>query len=651
MSQSFVLDVKKTTWAGALIALGIVFGDIGTSPLYVMQAIIGGVTIVDDETIYGAISCIIWTLTLETTVKYVIVALRNNNNGEGGVFALYTLVRNMKKWLYILAIIGSAALLADGIITPSITITSAVEGLQAINSGIAVVPIVFLILTALFLVQQFGTSRIGKMFGPVMLLWFAMLTIFGIIGIFMHPSIFKAFNPYYAFEIIKNYPGALALMGAVFLATTGAEALYSDLGHCGAGNIRRAWIFVKISLIINYLGQGAYVLTHRVGTTFPATENPFFALMPHWFVFIGVLLATLAAIIASQALITGAFTLVSEAIHLKFFPRLKLNYPSSIKGQVYIPIVNLFLWIGCVFIVFYFGSSSRMQAAYGLAITFSMLVTSILLTVLFVKQHKKLWIIISFALLFFSIESMFLLANIRKIGSGGWVTLVLTALFGIIMYSYHNGNKIKSRFLKFVKLDDYKKILLALRNDNTIPLESANLVYITQNNNLALTEYKTIYSITERYPKRAQIYWFLSVNILDTPNTFEYTVAVIEPRAIYRVNINLGFKIENHIYDYFNKIVSDMEAAGEIDQSSPYPSMVQNGVKGNFRFVITYRLFHNLSQFTFTERMIINIYELVRKLGVSEMNSYELSGSDVIVENLPIMTSSATDYSDLKRTE
>lgn len=643
------IDIKKASWIGSLIAMGIVFGDIGTSPLYVMQAIIGNLKVVDDFFIYGAVSCIIWTLTLQTTVKYVIIALRNNNHGEGGVFALYALVRNYKKWAYILAIIGSGALLADGIITPSITITSSIEGLQRITPDITVTPIVLLILVALFVVQQFGTSRIGGIFGPLMLLWFGMLSFFGIKGILMEPGIFKAFNPYYAFEIIKNYPGILVLMGAVFLATTGAEALYSDLGHCGAGNIRRAWIFVKTALILNYLGQGAYVLTHRTGTTFPATENPFFSLMPSWFVLIGVIIATIAAVIASQAMITGAFTLVAEAIQLKFFPKLKMIYPSSNKGQVYIPAVNLFLWIGCSFVVLYFGTANKMQAAYGLAITFSMLITTTMLTILFLKQKRKMVWILLFALVFFTVEGTFLTANLGKIPAGGWVTLLLTLVFGAIMFCYFNGSKIKARFIHLVKLKDNKDLILDIRNDKSIELCAANLVYITQNNNSELIEQRCLYSIAERYPKRADTYWFLSVNVLDTPNTFEYEVFTIEPQAIIKVNINIGFKVGNHISDYFAKIIDDLAASGEITLTSPYESVAKHDIKANFKYVITDKLFHNYSKFSFTERLTLIGFQFVQKLGITDNASYELSGSDYIIEYVPITTTSPEQYSDLKR--
>ncbi|MGB8492709.1 MAG: KUP/HAK/KT family potassium transporter, partial [Bacteroidales bacterium] len=372
------IDIKKLSVAGMIVTMGIVFGDLGTSPLYTMRAILtGGSGHFSESLIYGSLSCIFWTLTLSTTIKYVIITLRADNNGEGGIFALFALIRQKSTWAAVLTMIGAGALLADGVITPSITVTSAIEGLRLVNPGIPVVPIVLIILAALFFIQQFGTNFIGSSFGPIMVVWFTLLGTLGMSQIVLHPFILQAVNPVNAFRFLTEFPGGFVLLGAVFLCTTGAEALYADLGHCGRANIRVSWAYVKLCLLLNYFGQGAWlIMNYKPGEDI----NPFFKIMPEWLLLPGIFIATAAAIIASQAIISGSFTLISEAISLNFWPRIRVLFPTWVRGQVYLPFVNWILWIACTIVVVSFKASGNMNAAYGLAITITEIMTTLLLT-------------------------------------------------------------------------------------------------------------------------------------------------------------------------------------------------------------------------------------------------------------------------------
>ena len=508
--------------AGVVMTLGIVFGDLGTSPLYVMKAILSGRPSIDEDFVLGALSCVIWTLTIQTTLKYVVLTLRADNRGEGGIFSLFALIRRHASWVFIFAIIGGSALLADGIITPSITVVSAVEGLRLLNPNIPVIPIVLIIISLLFFVQHFGTNFIGKSFGPMMVVWFSMLAILGLHQIVDYPSVFKAFNPYYAVKLLTQYPGGFLLLGAVFLATTGAEALYSDLGHCGLKNIRVSWIFVKAALILNYLGQGAWALNHPDIST--SGINPFFAIIPQLFLIPGILIATAAAIIASQALISGSFTLISEAISLNFWPRVTIKYPTNIKGQMYLPSINLILYIACVFVILFFRESSKMEGAYGLSISVTMLMTTILLiNYLILKRMPKILIGI-FALFYFIVEGSFLVANLAKFIHGGWVTLMVATILSFIMFIWYKGRKLKNRFLAFVPIDRYLDVLHDLSKDKSIQKNATNLVYVTRANTYKEIELKIINSILNKRPKRADTYWFLHVNVTDEPDTMEYTI-------------------------------------------------------------------------------------------------------------------------------
>ena len=492
--------------SGLIVTLGIVYGDIGTSPLYVFKAIVNGGIRVDNDFILGALSCIIWTLTLQTTVKYIIITLKADNKGEGGIFSLFALLRRKVRWAYVFAIIGGSTLLADGVITPAITVVSSIEGLQLVNPNIQVLPIVLVIISALFIIQQFGTDFIGKSFGPVMLIWFLMLGTLGTIQVFHNPFVFKSINPYYAYEFLSQYPGAFILLGAVFLCTTGAEALYSDLGHCGIKNIRISWMFVKTCLLLNYLGQGAWVLnnTHLIVHDL----NPFFAIMPRWFLMTGIIISASAAVIASQALITGSYTLISEAIQLNIWPKVKINYPTNIKGQMYIGSTNWVMYLCCVFVILFFERSSNMEAAYGLSITITMLMTTFLMTFYLLYRKKGLLRIAIFLLTYLTIEGAFLIANLHKFRNGGWFALMLAGILFVIMFVWYNGRRIKNRFIKYVKTKDYESILIDLHKDTTIAKFATNIVYFSRGKHVNDVETNILYSIINKHPKRADLYWF-----------------------------------------------------------------------------------------------------------------------------------------------
>ncbi len=450
------LDIKKLSYAGVLVTLGIVFGDLGTSPLYVMKAIIRGGSEFNELLIYGSLSCIFWTLTLQTTTKYLIIALSADNNGEGGILALFALIRKNSSWAAVLTMIGGSALLADGILSPAITVTSSIEGLKLYNPEIPVVIIVLFIFAVLFFIQQFGTNFIGSSFGPIMVIWFLMLGILGFSKLAQYPDILRAINPVYAFRFLDHYPGGFILLGAVFLCTTGAEALYADLGHCGRANIQVSWIFVKISLLVNYFGQGAWLMTNG----FPGTGiNPFYGIMPKWFLLPGIMIATAASIIASQAIISGSFTIVKEAVSLNFWPKIRVLHPTYVRGQVYIPFVNWYLWIACSIVVIFFRESANMGAAYGLAIIFTEMMTTFLLTYYLYQKGLNHRLVMIFLLVYLTIEGSFLVANLHKFNDGGWFTILITSIFFTIMYGWYFGRKLKNRYVTFTYLINIMKYL------------------------------------------------------------------------------------------------------------------------------------------------------------------------------------------------
>ncbi len=650
-------NLNKASVTGILIALGIIYGDIGTSPLYVMNAICNGKEI-SEFLITGALSCIIWTLTLQTTVKYVMLTLKADNKGEGGIFSLFALVRRHGKWTVFPAMVGGAALLADGMITPPISVTSAIEGLRNIPhlSGIGnmtIVYIVIAILTILFFFQQFGTTSIGNAFGPIMLLWFTMLAVLGLhqLSVANDWRIFRALNPYYAIRVLTVYPKGFWILGAVFLCTTGAEALYSDLGHCGRGNIRASWTFVKTCLILNYLGQGAFLLTRNKEVWNSAVKNPFYELMPHWFILPGIIIATIAAIIASQALISGSFTLISEAMKLNLWPKMKINYPTVERGQSFIPGINLLLFVGCTAITLYFQRSSSMEAAYGLSITICMIMTSCLFSYyLFVKRVPIIWIA-TYLIVYLTIEFSFLWANlIEKFVEGGVVTLVVAGGLFMVMAVWFKSRKIKNRYVEFVRLDNYIPIIQELSNDSTINKYATHLVYLTSANNPKEIEHKILYSILYRKPKRADIYWFVHVDVVDDPYTTEYSVQTIVPNEIIRVEFRLGFRMDHRIQYMFRKVVEDMVQNKEVNVVSRYESLSRNNVVGDFRFIVMEKFLSRDNTLPLWERFVMRGYFLLKKFSLSEERGFGLDPSDVTLEKYPIIVSAIPDYN-LKRVQ
>jgi len=648
-------NLNKATLAGIVIALGIIYGDIGTSPLYVFNEICNGKR-VSELLIIGGLSCIIWTLTLQTTVKYVILTLKADNKGEGGIFSLFALVRRHGKWTVFPAMVGGAALLADGMITPPISVASAIEGLRNIPafSDIPLLTTIYItlgIITALFFFQQFGTANLGKLFGPIMFVWFSMLAALGLYHIHDDWSIFKALNPYYAIKLLTQYPKGFWILGAVFLCTTGAEALYSDLGHCGRGNIRVSWIFVKSCLILNYIGQGAWLLGNHMNQYWDASKgNPFYSLMPQWFTLIGIIIATVAAIIASQALISGSFTLISEAIKLNLWPKMKINYPSVERGQLFIPGINLLLFLGCTGIVLIFRESSNMGAAYGLAITVTMIMTSCLFAYyMFIRRVPIVWIV-TYLAVFLTIEISFLFANLEKFPHGGYVTLIMGGVLFMIMFTWFKARKIKNRYVEFVRLEDYVSIIQELSNDSSIPKYATHLVYLTSANNPKEIEHKVIYSILYRKPKRADIYWFVHVDVLDDPYTMEYSVHTIIPNEVIRVEFRLGFRVEHRIQMMFRKVVEEMVHNKEVNIVSRYESLSKNNVMGDFRFIVMEKFLSRDNALPLWQRLMMRGYFLLKKFSLSEERGFGLDPSDVTLEKYPIIVSTIPD-TNLKRIE
>ena len=629
----------KLSLMGVIVTLGIVFGDIGTSPLYVMKAIVRAGNPVNAEYIIGAVSCIIWTLTLQTTVKYVLIALRADNKGEGGILALYALIRrHSRKWFYFLAIIGASTLIADGVITPSITVLSAIEGLKVYEPETPVVPIALCIVTVLFFIQQFGTNMIGKLFGPLMLLWFSMLGVLGAMHIGNYIPILQAFNPLHAIRLLTSNPEWFLILGAVFLCTTGAEALYSDLGHCGINNIRTSWAFVKIMLILNYLGQGAWIIAHVDNLT--SGLNPFYAIMPHGMLFFGIVMATIAAIIASQALISGSFTIFSEAMNLKFWPRQKIKYPTDVKGQLYIPFVNMSLFILCVIVILFFQSSERMEAAYGLSITITMLMTTFLLSAYLTIRRVNRWLTLLFLIVFVGLESIFFVANMAKFMNGGWVTMLLASVMIAIMYVWYNATTIRNSQIQIRDVRESFSIISDIKNDESIPKYATNIVYLTKLGGKYDIEQKILYSIINKHPMRADHYFLLHIDYQDSPSTLEYDVTTLVPDTLYRINLRLGFRIHPLVNRYFRQIIEDMVAKDGFSLASSYPSLAKHNVMGNFVFVLINRIYSTFASFSFKERLIMDAYEWIDHLKLSMTRSLGLNTSNVLIENVPLTVKS-----------
>lgn len=649
--------VKHITFAGMIVTLGIIFGDIGTSPLYVFQTLLVEGGKVNTSLVLGSISCIFWTLTLQTTFKYIVITLQADNKGEGGIFSLYALVRRYGKWLAIPAIIGAGTLLADGIITPPISVTSAIEGLNLVpyfsdviipgNNLILLIVIAIIIL--LFFFQQFGTKVVGSAFGPIMLIWFLMLGILGGIQVIHSPGIFKALNPYYGARLLMDHPQGFWLLGAVFLCTTGAEALYSDLGHCGRKNIQVSWIFVKTTLILNYLGQGAWVLSQAPTKNFTGV-NPFFEIVPHQFLIPSIALATMATIIASQALISGSFTLISEAVSMNFWPRITIKYPSNIRGQIYIPSINWILCIGCILVSLYFRTSSAMTAAYGFSITIAMLSTTILMYYFmrYVK-HWPVWLVTIVLCVFLTVEFSFFVANAVKILKrlffvGFEVGLIFT------MYIWFRARKINNRFLNFIDIKEKLPLLKALSADTTVNKYATHLIYLTKANNSKQIEEKIIYSIMSRRPKRADTYWFVHIETTAEPYTMEYSVDQIEPGKVIRIEYRLGFRIQPRVNVLFRNVVEDMVKRREIDITSNYPSLHEYKIPADFRFVIMEKFLSYNNLFSVSEGFILNSYFAIKKLAQSEAKAFGLDTSETRIEKIPLVVKPVTNLH-LKRVD
>lgn len=632
----------KASAAGLLVALGIIYGDIGTSPLYVMSSIVGKRAITR-ELVFGGISCVFWTLTLQTTFKYIILTLQADNRGEGGIFSLFALVRRYRRWLYVPAIIGAGTLLADGIITPPISVSSAIEGLSGVRGleGIIVpgntitVTIIISILSLLFFFQQFGTNLIGRSFGPIMLIWFLMLAVLGIRYISIYPQVLQAVNPVYAYDLLVKYPHGFWLLGSVFLCTTGAEALYSDLGHCGRKNIRYSWILVKIALLLNYFGQGAWLMRKEDG--FLNGENPFYQLMPQWFLLAGIIVATAATIIASQALISGSFTLISEAMRLNFWSKVKVKFPTVIRGQIYIPSINFILWIGCIAVMLYFRESSKMEAAYGFSITIAMLMTTILM--FYYMKFIRKWNIAVIAVIlgvFLSVEISFFIANMAKIKER-WMFLFFE--FGIIavMYIWYRARKIKNRYTEFVRLEHYLPMLKELSVDESVPKYATHLVYLTSADNPKEVEHKIIYSILSGKPKRAEVYWFVHVHTVDDPYRSEYTVKEIIPNEVIRIELKLGFRVQPRVNLMFRKIVEELTCTGKVKIESKYETMQHLNAVGDIEFIVMEKFLSEDNELPLFEKLVMQFYFWIKHRSLSEEKGFGLDQSNVKLEKFPLI--------------
>ena len=634
-SESSVACHHRVGFLGLLITLGIVFGDIGTSPLYVMKAILHTGEAINESTILGALSCIIWTLTLQTTIKYVCVALRADNNGEGGILALYALLRKMKrKWIYLLAIIGASTLLADGIITPAITVTTAIEGLESISPHLPVIPITLGIITIIFFVQRFGTESIGKSFGVFMLIWFLLLGVTGAFSITSYPLILMAFNPYYAAMLLAKSPEWFLILGAVFLCTTGAEALYSDLGHCGRKNITISWLFVKAMLILNYLGQGAWVLNH-IQTA--SSVNPFFSIMPQNMLIFAIIMATGAAIVASQALISGTFSILSEAMNLHFWPRMRIKHPTHVKGQLYIPVINRAMYIGVVLIILLFRDSSHMEAAYGLAITITMLMTTLLLGFYLRTKGVARIFILLFMGAYCVIEGIFLAANLSKFLAGGWCTMLIGGILFLMMYVWVRAIKIRHHYISTKPLNEYYQIISDIKADESIPKYASNLVYVNHAEKEGAVDDKLLYSIINKQPKRADHYWLINLEFADTPDTLEYSCETLVPDTLYSVTMRIGFRIEPRVSLYLRQVVEDLVTSRKVDLRSTYPSLRKNGIPGDFRFIIIHRVYYPESSDNRQQNLLMTIYALIGKIGIDEPKALGLDTSMVVVERVPLI--------------
>ena len=625
-------NTKKISMAGLLVAMGVVYGDIGTSPLYVMKSIVednGGLTGINPDFVIGSVSLIFWTLTLLTTIKYVVIALNADNHGEGGIFSLYTLVRKGGKYLIIPAMIGGAALLADGVLTPAVTVTTAIEGLRGIpqffdrfgNNQNVIVIITLVIIFVLFMVQRFGTDIVGKAFGPIMFAWFTFLGVMGLLNFSQDWTVIRALNPYYAIQLLFSADNKLGLfiLGNIFLATTGAEALYSDLGHVGKRNIRLSWPYVKICLVINYFGQAAWLLNIYQNPEAQQIKNlnPFFQMMPQSWIVIGVAFATVAAVIASQALITGSFTLVSEAIKLKLLPRLKIMYPGNSIGQMYIPAVNLILWIACSLVVVTFRTSHHMEAAYGLSITVTMLMTTALLYFYLIQNGHSRWFAYLVTFFFGAIEVVFFISSVVKFFRGGFVAVLIGLIILVVMFIWEQGNIIRESSTEDVSLRDYIPQLKELRDDTSLPIYQTNVVFLVPDMAEDKVGRQFIYSILDKRPKRARVYWFVHVEVTDEPYTKEYQVDMMGTDFIVQVNLFLGFRVQQEINVYVRQVIHDLMKQGRLPKQPQRYSLTPGREVGDFQFVLIDEVVSNVTTLGKWQRQIMQAKLAIKKIATS----------------------------------
>lgn len=632
------LDIKKVSSAGILIALGIVFGDLGTSPLYTYKAIIGDQTITE-ALILGSVSAIFWTLTFQTTFKYVFITMRADNNGEGGIFSLYALIRKHAKWLIWPAIIGGSFMIADTLITPPISVTSAIEGLKEVYPHIPIIPITLTILVILFLFQRTGTGSIGKFFGPAMVVWFGMISVLGLGYVLKDPSVFKALNPLYAFRMVLHYPGGFWVLGGVFLCTTGAEALYADMGHVGKKNIQVAWIMIKVALLLCYFGEAALLESH-IGQTLKDID-PFYGLVPGWFLLPSVAISTLATIIASQALISGTYTLFNEAVRLNIWPKLRTAFPSETRGQVYIPSINYLMMAGCIFMVLYFRESTNMEAAFGLSVTLTMLMTTVLLSYyLYTKRYPRIFTA-AVLLMYLWIEITFLIANMKKFEHGGWLTMLIGLFLITIMYVWQMGRKLKSKLKKYVPLAQYIPQIQKLKNDTSIPEFSTHVAYLTLAENPNKVEQKIIESIFCRQPKRAEVYWLVHIDVDDSPYTMSYSTQVIAPNDLIYVKFKLGFRIVPRVNLLFKMVVNTMVANNEIEFKNDYCSVAEPDGCGDFRFVVMSSFLSFENELPFWTNLMMRIYFILDKISLPDPEAFGLDYNHVILERIPLIVPQA----------
>ncbi|WP_283112809.1 KUP/HAK/KT family potassium transporter [Lactobacillus gallinarum] len=645
---------KRMSAAGLLIAIGIVYGDIGTSPLYVMKSIVegnGGIGNVNRDFIIGSISLVLWTVTLLTTLQTVLIALKATNHGEGGIFALYTLVRKRAKWLVLPALIGGAAILADGTLTPAVTVTTAIEGLKGLQFGgdvpvstqEMVIMITVIILLVLFSIQKMGTSIIGKAFGPIMFIWFTFLGVMGVINMAGDWSIIQAINPVYAIKLLFSpyNKAGIFILGSIFLATTGAEALYSDVGHVGKKNIIGSWPFVFVCLSLNYFGQGVWILNNP--TFRPADGgvlNPFYEMIPINIRLFAIILATVAAVIASQALITGSFTLVAEASGLKFLPRMNIDYPSTEKGQIYIPSINKGICVATIAIVLYFQTSAHMEAAYGLSITISMLATTILLYEwLVLKKINPLWNWI-FLIFFGVLDIMFMISSLTKFTHGGYVSLFIAGAIGFIMYVWYYGNKVRDKRESrnaYVRLDEYTDMLTNLSHDEDYPTYATNLVYMANVKYNKFIKREILYSILDKRPKRAKAYWFVTVNVTNEPFTAEYAVNTYGTKNVINIQLYLGFKKQTSVNVYIRQIVHDLIADGTIEpQPQEYTTTPGRDV-GDFSFVIVNDVISPQTQLVGYEKWLVEARVRLQNLSSNPASWFGLEYADTVIERVPLI--------------